>query len=155
MPISKSRMMPRANSLPKGQRLTGRTAVSQLFQNGNSRSITCHPIRAVYRPNDQLCHRILATASKHHFRHAVDRNRVKRQIREAYRHCRQPLLNMIPEGHCLLLAFVWMSDRLEPHLDIAFIWLSNHHKDSQIVMSSIRNILNKIHTTTCISSGQS
>ena len=137
MPISKSRMMPRANSLPKSQRLTGRTAVSQLFQNGNSRSITCHPIRAVYRPNDQLCHRILATASKHHFRHAVDRNRVKRQIREAYR------LNK----HIL--------QDLEPHLDIAFIWLSNHHKDSQIVMSSIRNILNKIHTTTCISSGQS
>ena len=137
MPISKSRMMPRANSLPKGQRLTGRTAVSQLFQNGNSRSITCHPIRAVYRPNDQLFHRILATASKHHFRHAVDRNRVKRQIREAYR------LNK------------YILQDLEPHFDIAFIWLSNHHKDSQIVMSSIRNILNKIHTTTCISSGQS
>ncbi|MBO6059591.1 MAG: ribonuclease P protein component [Bacteroidaceae bacterium] len=137
MPISKSRTMPRANSLPKSQRLTGRTAVSQLFQNGNSRSITCHPIRAVYRPNDQLCHRMLATASKHHFRHAVDRNRVKRQIREAYRLNKHILQDM------------------GTHLDIAFIWLSNHHKDSQVVASSIQNILNKIYTTTCISSGQS
>ena len=129
--------MPRANSLPKNQRLTGRTAVGQLFQTGNSRSITCHPIRAVFRPNDQLCHRILATASKRHLRHAVDRNRVKRQIREAYR------LNK----HIL--------QDLETHLDIAFIWLSSHHKDSQAVSFSIQNILNKIHTTACISSGQS
>jgi ribonuclease P protein component len=62
---------------------------------------------------------VLISVPKKKLRHAVDRNRVKRQIREAYRHCRQPLLNMIPEGQCLLLAFVWMSDRLAPSATVA------------------------------------
>ena len=137
MPTLKSRTMPNLNGLPKSQRLTGRNAVGMLFQNGNSRSVTWHPIRAVYRPNSQPCHRMLVTASKHLFRHAVDRNRIKRQVREAYR------LNK----HIL--------QDLDTHLDIAFIWLSNHHKDSQAIASGIRNILNRIYTTTCTSSGQS
>ena len=118
--------MPNLNGLPKSQRLTGRTAVGMLFQNGNSRSVTCHPIRAVYRPNSQPCHRMLVTASKHLFRHAVDRNRIKRQVREAYR------LNK----HIL--------QDLDTHLDIAFIWLSDRHYLSTEVERRVSRLLQKI-----------
>ena len=92
----------------------------ELFTSGQSKSLTAFPLRAVYllksgNPTIQ----VLISVPKKKLRHAVDRNRVKRQIREAYRHCRQPLLNMIPEGQCLLLAFVWMSDRLAPSATVA------------------------------------
>ena len=76
----------------------------ELFTSGQSKSLTAFPLRAVYllksgNPTIQ----VLISVPKKKLRHAVDRNRVKRQIREAYRHSRQPLLNMIPEGQCLLL----------------------------------------------------
>ena len=53
---------------------------------------------------------ILVSVSKRHFRHAVDRNRVKRQVREAYRHHKQLLFNVVPPTHQLLVAFIWLAD---------------------------------------------
>jgi ribonuclease P protein component len=54
---------------------------------------------------------ILISVPKKRFKHAVDRNRVKRQIREAYRRHKQLLHETLPAQQQLLLAFVWLSDR--------------------------------------------
>ena len=52
---------------------------------------------------------------KRHFKHAVDRNRVKRQLREAHRLQKQVLHEAMQahEGQELLLAFIWLSDQHE------------------------------------------
>lgn len=72
---------------------------------------------------------VLVSVSKRHFKHAVDRNRVKRQIREAYRRHRQLLSERIPEDKALAIAFIWLSDE---------------HCDSRRVEKSVVRLLEKV-----------
>jgi ribonuclease P protein component len=53
---------------------------------------------------------MLISVPKKHFHHAVDRNRVKRQVREAWRHHKQLLAEALASDKQLLIAFVWLSD---------------------------------------------
>ena len=56
---------------------------------------------------------LLVSVSKRRFKRAVKRNRVKRQIREAYRLNKQPLLEALAEKDLrLALAFIYLSDEL-------------------------------------------
>jgi len=57
---------------------------------------------------------VLVSVSKRHFRHAVDRNRAKRQLREAWRHHKETLASALPADKCLALAFLWLSDSPQP-----------------------------------------
>ena len=54
---------------------------------------------------------ILVSVPKKHFKHAVDRNRVKRQVREAYRHNKHVLLDVMKDrkGEAVALAFIWQA----------------------------------------------
>ena len=52
---------------------------------------------------------MLLSVSKRRLRHAVDRNRAKRQLREAYRLQKQLLWNRLPEGKALHIAFIWLA----------------------------------------------
>jgi len=57
---------------------------------------------------------ILVSVPKKHFKRAVKRNRVKRQVREAYRKNKAILLDKLsetPDKH-ILLAFIWLADEL-------------------------------------------
>ena len=115
----------------KRERIVSKRLMEQLFENGRSHSLTVFPLRAVYQvlgdgcwvmgdsqttntqhptPNTQ----ILVSVSKRHFKHAVDRNRVKRQIREAYRLNKQLLSDSLPQDRQLAIAFIWMTDELLP-----------------------------------------
>ena len=55
---------------------------------------------------------VLISVPKKRFKHAVDRNRVKRQVREAYRHHKQLIVDTLPADQGLLLGFVWIGDEL-------------------------------------------
>jgi ribonuclease P protein component len=57
---------------------------------------------------------IMVSVSKRHFKHAVKRNRVKRQLREAYRLAKPPLVEMMEKTpqRTLLIAFIWLADEL-------------------------------------------
>ena len=54
---------------------------------------------------------VMMSVSKRHFKHAVDRNRVKRQLREAYR-LNKYILTPHLEGKHIVIAFIWLSDSL-------------------------------------------
>jgi ribonuclease P protein component len=97
------------NTLCKAERLYKRTLIEKLFSNGNH-SFTVFPLRIVYIKTDELDadNAILISVAKRHFKHAVKRNRVKRQIREAYRR-NKSLLGKPENGHWLV-AFIYLSD---------------------------------------------
>ena len=107
-----------SHRLGKRERLSGHKQIDALF-GGGSQSVTVYPIRAVYRfsacSEGQPPVRLLVSVPKRHFKHAVDRNRVKRQLREAYRLQKQMLHEAMQahEGQELLLAFIWLSDQHE------------------------------------------
>ena len=48
----------------------------------------------------------------------IDRNRVKRQIREAYRKHKHELAACIPDGKMVAIAFLWMSDKHYPTAEV-------------------------------------
>lgn len=102
----------------KSERIVSRTLIEQLFSKGKgkSRSLTAFPLRVVYlereRGEGEEPVQVLISVSKRHFKRAVKRNRVKRQIREAYRHHKHVLTEKVPEGKALAVAFIWLADEL-------------------------------------------
>ena len=82
---------------------------------GGSRSFSIFPLRVVWLPVEKLDApvSILVSVSKRRFKRAVKRNRVKRQIREAYRLNKTCLLTPLAEkGRRLAIAFIYLSDEL-------------------------------------------
>lgn len=73
-------------SFPKEQRLKSRKIIDQLFQDG--KVIAAHPLRALWvataLPEDVSIQYGVAV-SKRNFKRAVDRNAIKRKMREAIR----------------------------------------------------------------------
>ena len=103
-----------ANTLHKVERLDKKKIIEKMFA-GGSRSFSIFPLRVVYLPVEELeaDASILISVSKRRFKRAVKRNRVKRQIREAYRVNKHELLNILVERKCrLAIAFIYLSDQL-------------------------------------------
>ena len=101
-----------ANTLHKVERLDKKKIIEKMFA-GGSRSFSVFPLRVVYLPVEELeaDASILISVSKRRFKRAVKRNRVKRQIREAYRKNKSILLECLQgrEQH-LAIAFIYLSD---------------------------------------------
>lgn len=103
-----------ANTLHKVERLDKKKIIEKMFA-GGSRSFSVFPLRVVYLPVEELeaDASIFISVSKRRFKRAVKRNRVKRQIREAYRVNKHELLNILVERKCrLAIAFIYLSDQL-------------------------------------------
>ena len=107
---------PHRNTFKKNERLCSRILMERLFQ-GDNRSVSAYPLRAVYipvDPSEQQGVSLLISVPKKRFHDAVDRNRVKRQIREAYRKHKHGLVEqMTAREQGLLVAFIYVSAQIE------------------------------------------
>lgn len=74
---------------------------------------------------------ILISVPKRYFKHAVDRNRVKRQVREAYRKNKQLVVDAVAASE-------WEG------LSLAFIWTDNQHRTSQEVEERVCHLLTRL-----------
>jgi len=98
---------------PKAEHLCLRNDIDALFSAG-AKALTAYPLRVVYR---EVKHKegpkvkVLLSVPKRKLRHAVDRNRAKRQLREAYRQNKPTLLETLGDKQGLHLAFMWLSDK--------------------------------------------
>ncbi len=115
-------MEEKRQTLGKAERLRGKTAIERLFS-GGSKSFPAFPLRVVYLPaeakNGLPPASILVSVSKKRFKRAVKRNRVKRQIREAYRKNKHLLTDVLAaRNERLVLAFIWLDDRLHPSAEV-------------------------------------
>ena len=99
----------------KQERIVSHQLLETLFEKGDSQSLAAYPLRVIYtqteRRPDCAETQILISVPKKRFKHAVDRNKVKRQVREAYRKNKHLLSGSVSEGKQLLIAFVWLSDK--------------------------------------------
>jgi ribonuclease P protein component len=80
-------------SFPREERLRSKKLIAELFAKGSSFNL--YPLRFVYLkyPQPAACPpQILVSVSKKYFKKAVDRNCLKRQMREAYRQNKAKLL---------------------------------------------------------------
>lgn len=105
-------MSAKALTLTAEERISSRILIEKLFDGGNSRSMTAYPVRLVYLQTDgqpgDVAAKILVSAPKRNLRHAVDRNRVKRQMREAYRKNKHLILEKLDANSGMALAFIWL-----------------------------------------------
>ena len=114
---------------PKAEKLCSDKLIDKLFTDGN-REIGSFPVRLVYLqvPAEEISGiNLLVSVSKRHFKRAVKRNRVKRQLREYYRLNNQKLKNILAaDNQGLLLALIytdgklWSTEKLNKRLDSAF-----------------------------------
>ncbi len=134
MPIS-ARSTRRKN-FSKGERLCSRKATEALFAGGN-KSFTAFPLRVVFRLVDEepseSSVKVLVSVSKRHFKHAVDRNRAKRQVREAWRLNRDILSGIYRTPHTEL-----------PALHLAFLWLADEPQSTELVQRKTKNLLHRV-----------
>lgn len=115
--------MSERNTLGKNERAFGNTLTTQLFEGGHSKSMAMYPVRMVYMKTDlkekARKARILISVPKRLLHHAVDRNRVKRQIREAFRKNKHLVNNRIEEiDEDVVIAFIWTDHNLHPSGEI-------------------------------------
>ena len=102
----------------KNEKLVSKKTIDALFSGGNSRSMSAYPLRVVFmrkeRNETEEPAQVMVSVSKRHFKRAVKRNRVKRQIREAYRLNKHLLHEALEQKKdiAVAMAFIWQSDEL-------------------------------------------
>jgi ribonuclease P protein component len=120
-------------TLGKNERLKSRKQIEQLFNEGKSFYLSPFRIYYLVTPLITTSLSILQFAtgvSAKNFKRAVDRNRVKRLIREAYRLQKQRLQEAV------------MQEKLQ--LNIFFIYTSKELPAFNVVKEKVNLILNKL-----------
>ena len=109
------------NTFPLKEHLKSKKVIEQVYANGAS--VTSFPLRAVFIEQPQEVQEptaaILINVAKKRFRHAVDRNLIKRRIREAYRTSKHPFIEALQNnGKKMAVAILYIDTR---HNSTAFI----------------------------------
>lgn len=109
------------HTLPKEERLSWKRHIDYLFEQG--KSFIAYPLRVVYVVMEagelKAPASFLVSVSKKKFKRAVKRNRVKRQVREAYRTRKTDLFTTLDQnGKSLLVAFLYLEKETLPSSSI-------------------------------------
>ncbi len=120
------------NTLGRSERLKSEKGISELFEKGYS--ISSQPVRLVYLKSnhtDNTCVKAGFSVPKKNFKRAVDRNFLKRLMRESYRKNKH------------LLSFSTNSN--PPALDIMFIFQGKLSVDFVTIDLCISTLLKKLN----------
>ena len=111
------------NRLYKKQKLCSATAIDALFSRESADdlcSCLAFPLRAVWRTNGARSFgaslQFLISVPKRRLRHAVDRVKMRRRIREAYRLAQHSI--SMPEGDKMDVAFVYVASDIQPYAKV-------------------------------------
>lgn len=103
----------------KKERLSNKKMIDALFLKGASFHLYPFAVKYLLDPRAEVdCHQVMVSISKKRFKRAVDRNRLKRLIREAYRLNRSHLLPRDAEHGFFSIAYIYVAKEMH---DFAFI----------------------------------
>lgn len=120
------------NTFPLKEHLKSKNIIEQLYANGTS--VTSFPLRAVFleQESDRLepTAAILISVAKKRFRHAVDRNLVKRRIREAYRTTKHPFMEALANK--------------DKKMAVAILYIDTRHNSTAFIRKKMIKLLESI-----------
>lgn len=130
--------MPR-NTFPLKEHLKSKKVIERLYAEGTS--VTAYPLRAVFIEQtieeQDVTAAILISVAKKRFRHAVDRNLVKRRIREAYRTSKHPFIEAL-ESNGMRMA-------------VAILYIDTRHNSTAFIKRKMEKLLDSIITKGVVS----
>ena len=98
----------------KKERLSSKKLIDQLFTEGNT--FFSYPFKVFYlfqEVEKEYPVKVLITASKKNFKKAVDRNKIKRLVREGYRLNKLPLHDYLKENNkSVLFGLVYVGETI-------------------------------------------
>ena len=111
---------------PKQEKLKSSKTIDLLFSEGSS--YTKSPVKVIYiRLDNSEINKAGFVVSKKHFKKAVDRNRIKRQMREAYRTNKHMLKSNNGSGFALM-----------------FLYINQEKVSFDSIQAAIINLINKL-----------
>ena len=120
------------NTFPLKEHLKSKSIIEQLYANGTS--VTAFPLRAVFLEQEsekqEPAAAILISVAKKRFRNAVDRNLVKRRIREAYRTSKHP--------------FVEALENKGKKMAVAILYIDTKHNSTTFIKRKMEKLLDGI-----------
>jgi ribonuclease P protein component len=120
------------NTFPLKEHLKSKSVIEQLYAKGAS--VTVFPLRAVFieqaQEQQEPVAAILINVAKKRFRHAVDRNLVKRRIREAYRTSKH--------------SFVECLEKNGKKMAVAILYIDNKHNSTAFIKKKMTRVLENI-----------
>jgi ribonuclease P protein component len=109
-----------SHTFSKAERLHSKKLIERLFKEG--KSFYVYPFKIIYienNPNDKYPVQALVSVAKRNIRKAVDRNKVKRLIREAYRQNKEELYKQrFANNNQLLIGLIYTARTILPHAQI-------------------------------------
>jgi ribonuclease P protein component len=111
----------------KSERLCSEKLIGSLFdrKNPNNQTAFAFPMRVVFQQNEALANpQVLFSVSKRNFKKAVDRNLIRRRMREAYR-LNKSKFNL-------------------PSAAIGFIYISQSIEDYEVILKGMKRVLKEM-----------
>ncbi len=113
------------NTFKKEEKLKSRNLISDLFTSG--KSLSAYPLKLIYLQKEHDSPFMIqagVTVTKRNFKKAVDRNRIKRLMREAYR---------------LNKHLIYESEYTKKHI-FMFIYTGNHEEKLEVIDKKMKKI---------------
>ena len=123
------------NTYNKKEKLKSRKQLDALFKSG--KTLTVFPVKMFYALADGQDNPVKAGVgvSKKFFKKAVQRNRIKRLLREAYRTEKQPLHLQLANSEKQLILFLLFLDKELPSYDLL----------KEKIRLCIKRLINELH----------
>ena len=104
-----------AFTFKKEERLCSRQLIDQLYEEGHRLMAFPYSVQWLIVPDLSPC-QVMIVAPKRKFRHAVDRNRVRRLTRECYRLRKHTLYQFLKEhGIGIVFSMVYIHNEIMPY----------------------------------------